>query len=278
MPASAVWHEPMDRGRPVSELCRIGISSCFLGPDPSRPVFATKTLLYLEQSMSSWVQSGGALTYLIPTTGVSGRVTTQDYVADLDGLLLHGGSDVCPRTYGEEPLRPEWEGDQARDRYEIALVQAFVDAGKPVLGICRGQQVLNVAFGGTLWQDQRAQGATDRVHRDADLYDANLHSVDIAAGSGLAALYPGQRSAVVNSIHHQAVKALGMGLVIEATSTDDGIIEAIRLGGHSGDGRYVAAVQWHPEFFEGVDDGSMLDNGPILAEFLDAASASRRAG
>src|SRR5438105_3911368 len=114
---------------------RIGISSCFFHPDDERQIFKGKTLLYLEQSMSHWVQSGGALSYLIPTADPDSSVTAADYAGDLDGLLLHGGADVCPRTYGEEPMKPEWEGDEIRDLYEIELVRAFHDAGKPVLGI-----------------------------------------------------------------------------------------------------------------------------------------------
>jgi putative glutamine amidotransferase len=175
-------------------------------------------------------------------------------------------------------LKPEWEGDEIRDRYEIDLVHRFLDAQKPVLGICRGVQVLNVAFGGTLWQDQREQGATKRVHRSQELYDRNLHEVDIVEGSGLAALYERRERVLVNSIHHQAIKDVGSGLVVEARSGDDGIVEAVRLADH-GDGvaPYAFGVQWHPEFFEGVDDGTMLDNGPILQEFLAAADASRPA-
>lgn len=253
---------------------RIGISACFFHPDPDRLIFKGKTLLYLEQSMARWVQLGGGLPYLIPTVTPGVAVTVEDYVADLDGLLLHGGADVCPRSYGEEPLRPEWEGDQIRDDYEIELVRAFHAAGKPVLGICRGAQVLNVAFGGTLWQDQREQGQTERVHRSQELYDTNLHTVDLAPGGALATMYPGASTVLVNSVHHQAVKDVGEGLVVEARSSDDGIVEAIRLDDPAG--RYVFGVQWHPEFFEGVDDGSMLDNGPILAGFLARAAAVRR--
>jgi putative glutamine amidotransferase len=241
-------------------------------PDPQRPVFTGKTLLYLEQSMPWWVQAGGGLAYLVPTAKPGSPIDPGAYVADLDGLLLHGGADVCPRSYGEEPLRPEWEGDEIRDRYELDLVRRFLDAGKPVLGICRGHQVLNVAFGGTLWQDQREQGATERVHRDPVAYDRNRHTVDLIDGSGLAHLYPGAATVVVNSIHHQAIKDVGAGLGIEAVSADDGIVEAVRLD--TGDG-WALGVQWHPEFFEGVDDGSMLDNGPILASFLDACRPAR---
>jgi putative glutamine amidotransferase len=275
-----------------SRLPRIGISACFFHPDDERLIFKGKTLLYLEQSMAHWVQSGGALTYLVPTVAPDAPVTVADLVGDLDGLLLHGGADVCPRSYGEEPLRPEWEGDEIRDRYEIELARAFHAAGKPVLGICRGAQILNVAFGGTLYQDittqadevarrfaeaptSRDQEPEVRVHRSQELYDRNLHQVDLIDGSSLAKLNRSSGTVLVNSVHHQAVKEVGHGLVVEARSTDDGIIEALRLD--DDDDRYVVAVQWHPEFFAGVDDGSMFDNGPMLADFL-ARCVERRDG
>lgn len=278
-----------DRSRPP----RIGISACFLHPDDERLIFKGKTLLYLEQSMAHWVQSGGALTYLVPTIAPGAPATLDDLVDDLDGLLLHGGADVCPRSYGEEPLRPEWEGDEIRDRYELELVRAFHDAGKPVLGICRGAQILNVAFGGTLYQDittqadeverrfaelptSRADGPDVRIHRSQELYDRNLHQVDLVEGSSLATLHGTGGTVLVNSVHHQAVKDIGAGLVVEARSTDDGIVEALRLDDPRG--RYVVAVQWHPEFFAGVDDGSMFDNRPMLDEFLARAVERRAAG
>ncbi len=245
---------------------RIGVSSCFFHPDDERLVFKGKTLLYVEQSMINWVQSGGALAYPVPTVDPDAPLSVQDYAADLDGLLLHGGADVCPRSYGEEPLRPEWEGDAIRDAYEIELVHAFHGAAKPVLGICRGAQILNVAFGGTLYQDIATQHDSERLHRSQELYDRNLHLVDLEPGSGLAQLYDGATTVKVNSVHHQAVKDVGAGFAVEARSSDDGIVESIRLD--DPDGRYVFAVQWHPEFVKGVNDGTMLDNDPILAEFL----------
>lgn len=254
---------------------RIGISACFFHRDPDRPIFKGKTLLYLEESMAHWVMAGGALAYLVPTTPGGGPLDPDDLVADLDALLLHGGSDVCPRSYGEQPLRPEWEGDEVRDRYEIDLLRRFEAAGKPVLGICRGAQVINVAFGGTLFQDIATQVDTDRVHRSHELYDTNTHDIDLVAGSALAALYPGRPRATVNSIHHQAVKDVGDGLVVEARSSDDGVVEALRLEG----GGYVVGVQWHPEFFDAVDPDDLgvelLDTEPIRREFLDRARAVR---
>lgn len=273
-------------------LPRIGISSCFMHPDDERLIFKGKTLLYLEESMLRWVQAGGAIGYLVPTVDPDGPVSVADVVADLDGLLLHGGADVCPRSYGEEPMRPEWEGDEIRDRYELALVREFHAAGKPILGICRGAQILNVAFGGTLYQDITTQadevarrfaeqptsrGADPevRIHRSQELYDRNLHQVDLIEGSLLATRSRTTGTVLVNSVHHQAVKDLGDGLVVEARSTDDGLVEAMRLD--DPDDRYVVAVQWHPEFFAGVDDGSMFDNGPMRAEFLERCIERRAA-
>ena len=222
---------------------RIGVSSCFFHADPLRPVFKGKTLLYAEESMLDLVGRSGALALMIPRPKGKGP-TVVDYVDLLDGLLLEGGSDVCPRSYGEQPLRPQWEGDEPRDRYEIELVHAFHDAGKPVLGICRGIQILNVAFGGTLYQDITTQCPGSFEHRDWDIYDTNRHEVDLAAGSRLDALYGGSsgdgaRRVTVNSVHHQAIKDLAPGFVVEAVSATDGVVEAVRRT----DDRFVAAVQ-----------------------------------
>ena len=134
---------------------RVGVSASFFHADPERAIFRGKTLVYAETSLLRWIMDGGASAWMIPppVTGFSAEML----VEDLDGLVLQGGSDVCPRTYGEEPLRPEWNGDAVRDAYEIALVRAFRAAGKPVLGVCRGMQVLNVALGGSLFQDIQTQ-------------------------------------------------------------------------------------------------------------------------
>jgi putative glutamine amidotransferase len=199
-----------------------------------------------------------------------GDVTVADYAQWLDGLVLHGGADVWPGSYGEQPLRPEWNGDRLRDAYEIALVQAFEAAGKPVFGICRGLQLINVAHGGTLYQDIATQKPGARTHRDAEAYDLNFHEVDIVPGTRLAQLLRETRHKI-NSVHHQGIKDLAPGFTVEATSPDDGIIEAIRYTG----GPWVSAVQWHPEFH--FPRLGVVDDTPLLYDFLEAARTARTA-
>jgi len=257
------------RGLP-SQVLKIGMSARLYHPPPGTPGIAGKSQQYLEQSAAHWVMSRNVLVFMVPTVDKQGllhrsELRVAEYARALDGLVLQGGADVSPLTYGEEPLERRWGGDRLRDVYEIELVHEFIDAGKPVLGICRGLQIINVAFGGSLHQDiaSRRPGGLQHV---TDAYERHSHEVSIVPGSGLARLYPGIARARVNSIHHQSINVLGRGLVVEARAEPDGEIEAIR---HT-EKRYVFATQWHPEFHSSSDD-SLLPSAPILDEFLQAA-------
>ena len=255
----------------MSRRLRIGVSARIQYGDASKHGYLKKNIYYLEQSFARWLQSEGVLVYLVADVverdvkGL-GALALADYAAELDGLVLQGGTDISPQMYGEEPLRPEWAGDPQRDRYEVELLERFLKLEKPILGICRGQQLINVALGGTLYQDTATQMPGAQLHQDIEVYDDKYHDIEILPGTRLAALYPGVQRAKVNSLHHQAVNRLGDGLVIEAHSAEDGVIEAIRLKGP----RFVAGVQWHPEFLHGRDDG-VLDAAPLLKEFLQAS-------
>jgi putative glutamine amidotransferase len=239
----------------------------------------TKTLHYLEQSVAHWIISRNVLVFMIPAVESEGLVRRSEmrlyhYAEALDGLVLQGGADVAPPSYGETAQAPEWTGDRVRDRYEIELCEAFVGKGKPVLGICRGCQLINVAFGGTLYQDIPTMMPSAQVHRDAERYEQAYHAIRFVEGSALAKLYPGKPEAVVNTIHHQAVKKLGRGLRVEAVSEPDGVVEAVRWRGPS----YVLGVQWHPEFMHATEPREgHLDGTPILNEFLDAARERKKA-
>jgi putative glutamine amidotransferase len=249
---------------------KIGISACFFHADPARPIFTGKTLQYIEQSVAHWVMSTGALAVMVPNPEGdtrTGDATLARYAQWLDGLVLGGGSDVWPGSYGETPLDPRWGGDRVRDGYEKALADAFIAEGRPVFGVCRGLQLLNVAFGGTLYQDIASQRPGSPSHREAGLYDRHFHDVSFVPGTRLAGLYRGVARAKVNSVHHQAIKDLAPGFVVEACSPD-GLIEAVRRPGDT----YVAAVQWHPEFHRA--DFGTLDDRAILQDFLGAAEAA----
>jgi putative glutamine amidotransferase len=256
---------------------KIGLSACFSHADPTRSLFTNKTLQYVEQSIAHWLMSAGAMVVMVPCpTGETARgdVKLSHYAGWLDGVVMHGGADVWPGSYGEEPLKDAWIGDRIRDLYDMALVEAFEQAGKPIFGVCRGLQLINVAFGGTLYQDietQHDHPATLR-HRDPVMYDQNFHEIELVQASRLAGLYPGVLRARVNSIHHQAVKDLAPNFVVEAWSAPDRIPEAIRRPA-TGSRGYIAATQWHPEFHK--IGGSTLDDTPILMDFLSACANAR---
>ncbi|MES2317254.1 MAG: type 1 glutamine amidotransferase [Pseudomonadota bacterium] len=273
---SSRWRAVRDKiGRDfMRRTLRIGVSARIFHPEPGSTGLRSKNLQYLEESIAQWVMSRDVLVFMVPTVNTNGllhpsNITLRHYARHLDGLVLQGGADVSPQTYSESPTRPEWSGDRARDVYELELLHEFVDAGKPVLGICRGCQLINVAFGGSLYQDVATNVPEALEHVNSD-YDAHRHAIVFPQGSSLARMFPKADRPIVNSIHHQAVKDLGRDISIEAMSDPDGIIEAIRYRRAS----FVMGLQWHPEFHSagGVD---LLDCTPILDEFLRAARETR---
>jgi gamma-glutamyl-gamma-aminobutyrate hydrolase PuuD len=253
---------------------KIGVSARIFHPESGAKGLRSKTLQYLEESIAQWVMTRDVMVFMIPTVNTSSilhpsNIRLRDYAKHLDGLVLQGGADVSPQTYAETATRPEWSGDRARDMYELELLHEFIEAGKPVLGICRGCQLINVAFGGTLYQDIASDVPT-AIEHVSDLYDNHYHVIHFPQGSHLSGLFPARTEALVNSIHHQAVKDLGRDLVIEAVSGPDNIVEAIRYS----KARFVMGLQWHPEFHRGRSV-ELLDCTPILDDFLSAARETR---
>ena len=177
-----------------------------------------------------------------------------DMVDRLDGLVMTGGADPDPSLYGEDPHPELGEIERARDEWELSLIRAALDRRLPMLCVCRGAQLLNIALGGTLVQhldeaDTHALWTTSRTDR--------CHVVKVAAGSRLAALYGD--TVATNSLHHQAVGRPGRGVVVTGTA-EDGVIEGYELEGRP----EVLAVQWHPEMLAEQPD-------PAFAWLVDQA-------
>lgn len=161
-----------------------------------------------------------------------------------DGFLFTGGPDPHPFLFGEETHAHCGNASIARDTMELMLLKAVMAAGKPILGICRGIQLINVGLGGTIYQDIQSQtdSAFPIAHKQPFPYPVPSHHVDVVAGSRLAGITGGMKRIEVNSFHHQAVKTPAPGLVASAYALD-GIIEALEMPDYP----CLLGVQWHPE-------------------------------
>jgi putative glutamine amidotransferase len=243
----------------LSNFPLIGLPTLAIPPGLKPPRFG------INQSYVRALTAAGCAPVLIPILDDEDRIRA---IYDrLDGIVFPGGADVAPQEYGEEPIDNLNVVEAPRDRLELTLARwAFAD-DLPTLGICRGQQLLNVALGGSLYQDLRHQGVTTVEHSDADgrARNALLHRVRLDPGSRLAQLID-ETSVEVNSLHHQAVKAVAPSLKATGTS-DDGVIESLE----SDERRFLITVQWHPEE---IDDLPWVQR--LFAGFARAASGSAR--
>jgi putative glutamine amidotransferase len=218
----------------------------------------------MNQRYSRTVAAAGGLPVMIPLLD---DVDTLRALYDrMDAVLIPGGVDLDPATYGEAPLPTCGRLDPARDRVELQFARWAIAEGKPLFGLCRGLQIVNVALGGTLYQDIAAQ-RRDAIKHDyfptaGFSRDHLAHRVTVTSGSRLDALV-GSAPLEVNSMHHQAVKDLAPGLVSTAVAPD-GLIEGLESPGSS----FLLGVQWHPE--------SLTDRDPrmqrLLAGFVEAAA------
>jgi putative glutamine amidotransferase len=192
------------------------------------------------------------------------REDPEGFLAPFDGLLLPGGADIAPHRYGQTSVHPTVTIDAERDELELALARAAVAQGLPVLGICRGIQTLNVALGGTLWQDLPSEHPSAVRHRDPAPADRRrlLHPVAIRAGTLLHRIL-GREQLWVNSLHHQAVRDLAPGLRPCAEAPD-----AIVEGAEAPDRPFVLGVQWHPEELWDADPA----HAALFAAFCRAAA------
>lgn len=225
---------------------------------------AEETLYSLPSGYARAVdQAGGLAVILTPPADEAG---VADLLERVDGIILSGGVDVDPSHFGEEPHPALGEVSPRRDGFELALARAALAGQVPLLGICRGIQVLAIAAGGTVYQDIGSEIKAALKHRQQAPRWHPTHSVNVRAGSRLAGLV-GAGSFRVNSFHHQAVRAVPDRFIVTAEA-EDGVIEAIE----GSDARFAVGVQWHPEL--------MWDRHPIHLELFRAlvenAAAARK--
>ena len=249
----------------------IGLSPRFIPGDGVGAGSSSVDRLATVDANNQLVTRFGGLPVGLPLLqGIEGdaRIHAMEALAErIDGLLLQGGTDIEPKRYQQKPISPQWIGDAVRDHFEFDFIQICLARKLPILGICRGFQVLQVALGGALLQDIPTQKPDAIKHDSSTGYCHAIHPVNLIAGGILHSLHQ-QTRVIVNSAHHQGVAELAPGLKLEAVA-DDGIIEAFSVPSMP----FVVAVQWHPEFHP--VDGELADASALMHAFLDA---TKRAG
>lgn len=198
--------------------------------------------LWMVPGYYELIEENGGIPLILPLT--SNRKTLDYFIDYCDGFLFTGGHDLNPELYQETTKKGCGESCLKRDDMEAYCMQKILMLNKPLLGICRGIQLLNVIRGGTLYQDLPTEFGTSINHQMTAPYDRPQHEVQIIQNSLLCDIL--KRDILkVNSYHHQAIKKLGRGLTVAAEAADQ-LIEAVYLPDH----KFVLALQWHPEFYE----------------------------
>jgi putative glutamine amidotransferase len=214
------------------------------------------SFIRMKRTYFDAIVEAGGIPMFMPHNG--GAEDAAKFAALCDGFLFAGGDDVDPKHYGEEVKFDNVETTPIRDDFELALVEVIKNDHRPILGICRGVQLLNVAFGGSLYQ--HIDG-----HRQEESGTKNLRAAKIAEGTLLHKL-AGTTDIKTNSFHHQAVKDVAPGFVVSARA-EDGTVEAIEPENQLNSSRFFLAVQWHPEIFFRTDDAARN----IFKAFINAA-------
>lgn len=220
---------------------------------------------YVSLGFSEAVSKVGGIPIVLP---VKNESFAAEYVNMIDGLLLSGGQDVSPMLYGEEPRKVIGPISPERDLSEVAIIKEAIRQKKPILGICRGLQLINVVLGGSLYQDLNEDESITIQHVQRALPEHVTHSIQVKTGSHIASIH--QNGDFVNSIHHQAIKDLGNGLTVTAWSKDN-VIEAIEANNEDYD---ILGIQWHPEVTFTTNEASLS----IFKDLVTRAAAARVSG
>ncbi len=219
------------------------------------------SFIKMKRTYFDAVVDAGGIPVFLPHSG--GAADAEKFLALCDGFLFAGGADVDPKHYGEEIAFDNVEVTPLRDDFELALAELLKNDSRPILGICRGEQLLNVAFGGSLYQHIDS-------HRQEEAGTKNLRPAKIVGGTLLHKL-AGKTDIFTNSFHHQAVKDVAPGFVASAFA-DDGTVEAIEPEDQLNSSRFFLAVQWHPEIFFRTDEAAKN----IFRAFIEAAKTNAK--
>ena len=219
----------------------IGITPDTAGSLPGDSGNQTEPFLILQERYARAIQEAGGVPLILPIS--SSRMVLRQISDRFDGILISGGNfDIHPRLYREESIEALGEIKEERTQFELGLISLALERDLSLLGVCGGSQAINVVLGGSLYQDIATQLPQANEHQQGGLKDRGGHRIKIHEGTKLKKIV-GKGNLEVNTTHHQAVKKLGKGLIVNATA-EDGIIEGIESKEHS----FVLGVQWHPEF------------------------------
>jgi putative glutamine amidotransferase len=248
----------------ISRAPLIGITADMSGVAANRTGATQEPTLFLAQRYYRAVQKAGGMSLVLPPIGF--RPTLRKTLRCLDGLLISGGNfDIHPIYYGEKPIRALGAIKKERTEFELELIDWALKEDLPLLGICGGAQAINVALGGSLYQDIATELPNANQHEQGTKKEKGGHPIEIHPGTRLRQIVQKQ-VLEVNTTHHQAVRKVGKGLRVNATAKD-GLIEGIESPDH----RFVLGVQWHPEALVGQDPYQRR----IFSSFISAARRLR---
>ncbi len=244
----------------MSQAPVIGITADLSGVPATGTNAPREPTLFLPQRYYRAVQEADGIPFVLPP--VTSRNALRRILQRLHGLLISGGNfDIHPSYYGEKPISALGTIKRERTEFELELVDLALDQDLPLLGICGGAQAINVALGGSLYQDIVTQLPHANNHEQGAKKNHGGHPIKILSGTCLRQIVHKQ-TLKVNTTHHQSVKQTGKGLVVNATA-EDGLIEGIESPSH----RFVLGVQWHPEVLAGKD----LSQRRIFSSFISAS-------